>query len=171
MIKEYYSIKEVAEKLKITTNGVMYYIKRNNLTNLLETNKNGLLTISNDNYVKLVKYRKDKQMEMLKARAVATNNKQTKIFKNNNKSSNAEMLRDYADIFLKEKDKQIAILQSQIEDLKEDLRSKDAIINNLITNNAEQLKVLNATSQLVALQEPKAKRSLLDKFLGREIKA
>lgn len=171
MIKEYYSIKEVAEKLKITTNGVMYYIKRNNLTNLLETNKNGLLTISNDNYVKLVKYRKDKQMEMLKARAVATNNKQTKIFKSNNKSSNAEMLKEYADIFLKEKDKQIAILQSQIEDLKEDLRSKDVIINNLITNNAEQLKILNATSQLVALQEPKAKRSLLDKFLGREVKA
>lgn len=180
MEKEFYTIKQVAEKLNISTNGVMLYIKRNNLTNLLTT-VNGVLVLSNNSYNKLVNVRKEKQEQMQETRVKQEPNipniqANTSDVSNVKTVTSADVLkqikeyaREYAEIFINEKDKQIKMLQDQIKDLQMDLKSKDVVINNLIANNnnliannTEQIKAYSI-SQL-ALQKPSFKQRLLNTF-------
>ena len=180
MKKDFLTIKEVAEKLNISTNGVMLYIKRHKLTSLL-TSLNGVLVLSNNSYNKLVEYRKEKQEQMQESRAnqepnIPNTQANTSDVSNVKGVTNTELLsqireyaREYAEIFINEKDKQIEMLQAQIKDLQIDLKSKDVVINNLIANNnnliannTEQIKAYSI-SQL-ALQKPSFKQRLLNTF-------
>lgn len=159
-MKDFYTTKEISEELGLSVSGVVMYIKRNNLTQLLNK-KNGLLGMTSDNLKKFKELREDTIPHQAPTRDIRAESEDKE------EDTRLAQFKELYDVILSEKQSQLDMLTKVNIDLREQLKEKDVLIQTLVATNNEQVKVLNTTNQIMALQEPKAKKSLFSRLLGR----